>query len=109
METFKTYLRNFVEGEKATRPSDYDRGYIDFFLRAQEEAKSDEERKYLFDEQLIISVQDFFTGGSGTMSMTMAYAILYLIKHPDIQKKAQSELDSIVKGCASMPATNELK
>ena len=98
METFKTYLRNFVEGEKATRPSDYDRGYIDFFLRAQEEAKTAEERKYLFDEQLIISVQDFFTGGSGTMSMTMAYAILYLIKHPDIQKKAQSELDGIVKG-----------
>ena len=98
METFKSFLRNFVNEEKATRPSDHDRGYIDFFLRAQSEAKTEEERKYLFDEQLIISVQDFFTGGSGTMSMTIAYAILYLIKHPEIQRKVQKELDGIAKG-----------
>ena len=31
------------------------------------------------------------------MSKTMAYGILYLIHHPDIQKKAQNEIDQVTR------------
>lgn len=63
MDIFKGFLRQFVQDEKSSLPSDFDRGYIDSFLRAQ--AKGRASGDYFTDEQLIISVQDFFTGGSG--------------------------------------------
>ena len=42
------------------------RGYIDVFLA--EAAKEGEGREHYTEEQLIVTLIDFFTGGSGTMS-----------------------------------------
>ncbi|XP_059093870.1 methyl farnesoate epoxidase-like [Tigriopus californicus] len=94
MDIFKGFLRQFVQEEKSSLPSDFDRGYIDSFLRAQ--AKGRVSGDYFTDEQLIISVQDFFTGGSGTMSKTLAYAFLYMINHPDAQERARQEIESVL-------------
>ena len=71
-----------------------DRGYIDSFLRARGKGVGN----HFTDEQLIISVQDFFTGGSGTMSKTLAYAILYIVMNPDVQTKIQEEIDAVSNG-----------
>jgi len=38
-------------------------------------------------------VQDFFTGGSGTMSKTLAFAVLFVAKRADVQAKMQREID----------------
>jgi len=43
-------------------------------------------------------VQDFFTGGSGTMSKTLSYAVLFMAKHVDIQRKIQEEVDEVLAG-----------
>ena len=58
MDKFKTSLRSFVQTEKSSLPDDYNRGYIDAIIRAQ----TKEEGNYFTDEQLITSVEDFFTG-----------------------------------------------
>lgn len=58
MDQFKSSLRTFVQSEKSSLPDDYNRGYVDAFIRAQ----TKEEGDYFTDEQLIISVEDFFTG-----------------------------------------------
>ena len=42
------------------------RGYIDVFLA--EASKEGEGREHYTEEQLIVTLIDFFTGGSGTMS-----------------------------------------
>ena len=44
---------------------------------------------------MIFCFKDFFTGGSGTMSKTMAYGILYLIHNPDVQDRVQAEIDLV--------------
>nr|APH81378.1 cytochrome P450 CYP3038A1 [Tigriopus kingsejongensis] len=90
MGIFKEFLSNFVQEEKASLSTDFDRGYIDSFLRAQ--ARGREAGEYFSDQQLVISVQDFFTGGSGTMSKTLAYAILFMVKYPEVQERARKEI-----------------
>ena len=92
MDKFKSSLRTFVDTERSSLPEDFDRGYVDAFLRAQARA----EGEFFTDEQLIISVEDFFTGGSGTVSKTLAYAILFMIKNPKIQEKAASEIRDLL-------------
>jgi len=44
----------------------------------------------------MIICYDMFQGGFETSSNTLAFGILYMILHPDVQKKVQEELDSII-------------
>jgi cytochrome P450 family 2 subfamily J len=39
---------------------------------------------------------DLFVAGSDTTTITLRFALLYLVLHPDVQVKVQQELDRIV-------------
>jgi len=48
------------------------------------------------DEQFVIVSMDLFMAGSETTSNTIEFAILYMILHPEIQKKVQAEIDYVI-------------
>jgi methyl farnesoate epoxidase / farnesoate epoxidase len=48
------------------------------------------------EEQLLALCIDFFQAGSETTSNTLSFAILYMLHHPDVMKKVQSELKIVV-------------
>ncbi len=101
MAGFKSFLVDFVEEETRTMNADdngdgvVDRGFVDAFRRAQAEIAGD--GNFFTDEQLVIAVQDFFTGGSGTMSKTLAFAALYMARHQDAQDRARDEMDKMLE------------
>ena len=39
---------------------------------------------------------DLFLAGSETTSTTLNWAVLYMVRYPDIQAKVQEELDTVV-------------
>ena len=39
---------------------------------------------------------DMFMAGSETTSKSLGFEFLYLLRNPEIQKKAQEEIDSVV-------------
>jgi len=39
---------------------------------------------------------DLFVAGSDTTTITLRFALLYLIMHPDVQVKVQEEIDRVV-------------
>ncbi|XP_048239862.1 cytochrome P450 2J3-like [Haliotis rufescens] len=47
------------------------------------------------DEMLVCIIVEFFVAGTETTATTLRWALLYLILHPDIQEKAQLELDQV--------------
>ena len=49
--------------------------------------------KHYSDRQLIVTLIDFFTGGSGTMSKTLGFAFYYCLKHPHLMETIQEEID----------------
>lgn len=51
---------------------------------------------FFTDEQLLSVCLDLFMAGSETTSNTLSFAILYMLKHQDVQKKVQEEMDRIV-------------
>ena len=55
------------------------------------------------DEQFIVVSMDLFMAGSETTSNTMEFALLYMILFPDVQKKVQEEIDSVV-GTSRFPS-----
>ena len=48
------------------------------------------------DEQLLSLLLDMFMAGSETTSNTLEFSMLYMIKYPEVQKKVQKEMDSVV-------------
>lgn len=45
------------------------------------------------DDHLIMICLDLFIGGSVTTSTTLNFAFLYMVFHPEIQKRVQEEID----------------
>ena len=55
-----------------------------------------------------VLVLDLFGAGSGTTSNTLSFALLYLCKQPEIQKKLQAEIDKVV-GQSRQPVLDDRK
>jgi len=63
---------------------------------------------YLSKEQMPAVLLDFFVAGSDTTTNSLSWALLYLAKHPDIQKKVQQEIDDVI-GRERTPAMTDQK
>jgi methyl farnesoate epoxidase/farnesoate epoxidase len=53
--------------------------------------------RFFSEDQLLSICVDFFQAGSETTSNTLAFSILYMLHYPDVMKKVQKELQSVVK------------
>ncbi|KAM9316383.1 uncharacterized protein PAF06_007394 [Gastrophryne carolinensis] len=71
------------------------RNLIDAYLVKQQEGKS-ESSQYFHNENLIALVNDLFVAGMETTTTTLRWAILLMMKYPEIQKKVQNEIDSVI-------------
>ncbi|XP_061095520.1 cytochrome P450 2J2-like [Conger conger] len=107
-EIFTHYkeLCTFVRGELEKHKEDWDpcvpRDYMDSFLAEIERNKHDPEAG--FDElNLIMCALDLFLAGTETTSTTLRWALLYMMKYPDIQEKVQAEIDRVI-GQSRLPS-----
>ena len=94
MDNFKRYIETLLDEQKTTFEDDNLRGYVDHFLA---EVKKAPEQHYT-DQQLIVTLIDFFTGGSGTMSKTLGFAFLYCLQNGEVFNRVQEEIDRVTEG-----------
>ncbi|XP_015991285.2 cytochrome P450 2D14 [Rousettus aegyptiacus] len=65
------------------------------FLDKMEEAKGNPESTFN-NENLYLLVADLLSAGSATISITLAWALLLMILHPDVQRRVQQEIDEVI-------------
>jgi hypothetical protein len=95
----KSITLGHVNHHKKTLPEDgVPRDFIDVYLKEIEATKDPQSSFYKENgiRSLAAVVGDLFSAGFETVTLTLSWAVLYLVKFPEVQKKLQEELDQVV-------------
>lgn len=92
---FKSYIKEKMVEHQASLNMDNPRDLIDYFLIKMEHEKQSQERIFTF-ENVLITIMDLVGAGTETTSTTLRYALLLLLKHPDVAAKAQEEIERVI-------------
>ena len=95
MKSTYGYLRDVIKQHKTniSNENEEPKDFIDSFLR---EMKKPDKHESFNDFQLEVLCSELFGAGGEPTSVTLKWAIRYLAKNPEIQKKAQEELEYVV-------------
>ncbi|NWW74152.1 CP2DH protein, partial [Climacteris rufus] len=112
-KAFMDFIDVLINKHMKTWDPAYTRDLTDVFLKEMEKGKAAEENGFHYKNLRLVAL-DLFTAGSETTSTTLRWALLYMLLHPEIQKKVQAEIDKVIgrercvtmKDQASMPYTN---
>ncbi|XP_004437984.1 PREDICTED: cytochrome P450 2D14-like isoform X1 [Ceratotherium simum simum] len=93
---FMALLDELITEHRMTRDrAQPPRDLTDSFLDEVEKAKGNPETSFN-DVNLRLVVYDLFTAGMVTTSTTLAWALLLMILHPDVQRRVQQEIDEVI-------------
>ncbi|XP_039092048.1 cytochrome P450 2D15 [Hyaena hyaena] len=97
-----TLLDELVQEHRMTRdPTQPPRDLTDAFLDEVEKARGDPETSFN-DQNMLLVTSDLFIAGMLSTSVTLAWALLLMILHPDVQRRVQQEIDEVL-GPAQRP------
>lgn len=88
------------------------RDYVDCYICERKKAEEENSIQSSFYGEkghwnFVSTMFDLFSAGEETTSSTLQWAIAYFIHYPEVQKRAQEELDEIV-GRSRLPALDDL-
>ncbi|XP_031518189.1 cytochrome P450 2A6-like, partial [Papio anubis] len=89
------FIAKKVEHNQRTLDPNSPRDFIDSFLiRMQEEEKNPNTEFYL--KNLMMTTLNLFIAGTETVSTTLRYGFLLLMKHPEVEAKVHEEIDRVI-------------
>ncbi|XP_072918430.1 uncharacterized protein [Hemitrygon akajei] len=101
------FVKNFVTKNYQTLDANDPRSFIDAFtLKQQQESGSP--NTYFHENNLIITVTNLFNAGMETTSTTLRWAMLLMMKYPQIQEKVHDEITTVI-GSERFPGTGDRK
>nr|XP_034805195.2 cytochrome P450 2D6 [Pan paniscus] len=95
-KAFLTQLDELLTEHRMTwDPAQPPRDLTEVFLAEMEKAKGNPESSFN-DENLRMVVANLFLAGMVTTSVTLAWGLLLMILHPDVQRRVQQEIDDVM-------------
>uniref|UniRef100_A0A670Y556 Cytochrome P450 1A n=1 Tax=Pseudonaja textilis TaxID=8673 RepID=A0A670Y556_PSETE len=89
---FNNFLAQHVKDHYVTYGKNVLRDITDALINVSNERKADDKIVTLSNENIIITVNDIFGAGFGTLSSCLQWIFLYLTNNPEIQMKIQEEI-----------------
>jgi cytochrome P450 len=89
-EMIAEHYKNYRPGSRAD--------YIDAYFteRAERENQTDGQAELFHDDALESNLEAFFLAGTETTTDTLMWSILFMMVHPDVQRKVQQEIDDVI-------------
>uniref|UniRef100_A0A8D2DMM6 Uncharacterized protein n=1 Tax=Sciurus vulgaris TaxID=55149 RepID=A0A8D2DMM6_SCIVU len=91
-----------IERHQETLDPSAPRDFIDSFLLRMDKARPSE----FHHKNLVHTVLSLFFAGTETSSTTLRYALLLLLKHPEVLEEVQAEIDRVI-GSKRLPALED--
>ncbi|KAM9323952.1 cytochrome P450 2G1-like [Gastrophryne carolinensis] len=95
MQKLLTFVKKRVDNNWKTLDPDNPRDYVDAFLIKIEKEKANPNSEYHLTNLVYSTLQIFFAGME-TTSSTLVYALLILMKYPDVLDKVYEEIDQVI-------------
>lgn len=92
--TVLDFISEEVKMHKETLDPNNPRDYIDAFISEMENHK--ESDLGFTEANLALCSLDLFLAGTETTTTALRWALIYLIKNPEVQEKAQAEIDRVI-------------
>ncbi|XP_072699802.1 cytochrome P450 2D6 isoform X1 [Canis lupus baileyi] len=91
-----TLTNEMIQEHRKTRdPTQPPRHLIDAFVDEIEKAKGNPKTSFN-EENLCMVTSDLFIAGMVSTSITLTWALLLMILHPDVQRRVQQEIDEVI-------------
>ncbi|XP_059390290.1 cytochrome P450 2M1-like isoform X1 [Carassius carassius] len=95
LEEAREYCKREAQARMNTLDPSCPQDFIEAFVLKMKEEKDNPDTEYNFGN-LVSIVWNMFSAGTETTSSTIRYALLLMMKHPDIQERVQREIDEVV-------------
>ncbi len=105
-DRMEAFTQKQIDEHRAKFDPDNVRDYTDVYLQEIRLHKERGEVLHLKEENVFGAVNNVFGAGVETTSTTLRWAFLYMITHPEIQRRIQNEIDSVI-GQDRMPRLSD--
>uniref|UniRef100_A0A452VKZ1 Cytochrome P450 2A13 n=1 Tax=Ursus maritimus TaxID=29073 RepID=A0A452VKZ1_URSMA len=89
------FIAKKVEQNQRTLDPNSPRDFIDSFLIRMQEEQNNPNTEF-FLKNLVMTTLALFFAGTETVSTTLQYGFLLLMKHPDVEAKVHEEIDRVI-------------
>ncbi|XP_048194611.1 cytochrome P450 2C3-like isoform X2 [Perognathus longimembris pacificus] len=93
-EQMKFISKKIKEHKQSLDPNN-PQDFIDYFLIKMEKEKHNQQSEFTMDN-LAITVWDLFIAGTETITSTLLFSLLILMKHPEVSVKVKEEIDHVI-------------
>ncbi|XP_028710944.1 cytochrome P450 2A9 [Peromyscus leucopus] len=94
-QQLEDFMIRKVKQNQSTLDINSPRNFIDSFLIHMQEEKNNPNSEFHIKNLVMTSLSLFFAG-SETVSSTLRYGFLLLMKHPDVEAKVHEEIDRVI-------------
>nr|XP_020642977.1 cytochrome P450 2G1-like [Pogona vitticeps] len=94
-EVMRVFVAKKVKQNQETLDSNYQRDFIDCFLLQMEKEKYNPASEFQM-KNLELTTLNLFIGGTETVSSTLRYGFLLLMKYPEVEAKMHEEIDQVI-------------
>ncbi|XP_039094176.1 cytochrome P450 1A1 [Hyaena hyaena] len=106
-EKFSSFMKKMVKEHYKTFEKGHIRDITDSLIEHCQDKKLDENANIqVSDEKIVNVVLDLFGAGFDTVTTAISWSLMYLVTSPNVQKKIQKELDTVI-GRARQPRLSD--